>query len=140
MNKLQYAVMDCQDYASILALWKLTPEANLTSADDEEKIAFYLTHNLNQSFVCKVGVEIVGTVLCGNDGRRAFIYHLVVHENYRKQGIGRHLVNLAIQTQKAIGIERVVLFVKKDNKEGVAFWKQCGFTKHAEIDTMSTGI
>ena len=140
MNKPQYTIMDHQDYAPILALWKLTPEANLTQADDEDEIAFYLARNLNQSFVCRVGAEIVGTILCGNDGRRAFIYHLAVHKDYRKQGIGRHLVGLAIRAQKAIGIERVVLFVKEENKNGIAFWKQCGFAKHTEIDTMSIGI
>lgn len=65
----------------------------LSNADSQENIAGFLERNPNLSFVAVANGKIIGTVLCGHDGRRGYIYHVMVSDAYRNQGIGKALVN-----------------------------------------------
>lgn len=44
--------------------------------------------------------KIVGAILCGHDGRRGCLYHVCVHEDYRKNGIGKAM---AVACMRAAG-------------------------------------
>ena len=137
---VEYAVLDITDYQEICVLWSSIEALHLTAADGEASIRSYLERNYKQSFVCKADNRIVGAVLCGNDGRRAFIYHLAVDNDYRRQGIGKRLVELAIAAQKSLGIGRAAIFVMKSNENGLVFWKHIGFEVQNVIKIMSIDI
>jgi GNAT superfamily N-acetyltransferase len=57
-----------------------------------------------------------------------FIDSLFVYEDYRKHGIGSHLVNLGIEWFKKQEINIVQLSVASKNPIGIEFWEKCGFT------------
>ena len=55
--------------------------------------------------------QLIGTVLCGHDGRRGYIHHLMVHPDHRRKGLGQSLVSRCMFALTRIGIQKVHLFV-----------------------------
>ena len=53
--------------------------------------------------------KIVGSILCGHDGRRGCLYHVCVDEAYRRHGIGREMVVHAMKALQAEKINKVSL-------------------------------
>ena len=77
-----------EDYDQALALWKRTPGMGLSSVDERKPIEEFLALNPGLSFAAWAGGLLVGTALCGTDGRRGFLYHLAIDTAYRRQGTG----------------------------------------------------
>jgi len=132
--------MSIDEYDEIFALWESIPGIGLSEADSRESTVGYLLRNPGQSFVCKVKGIIVGTILCGNDGRRAYIHHTAVAADHRRQGIASELVRLAMAVQKEYGIQKCHLLVINDNELGKVFWREVGFTERQDIGIMSMSL
>ncbi len=135
MNKEEAKLREIHidDYDEIHALWSRTPGVGLSSDDSRESIQRFLIRNKGLSFCCEVNGKIIGTVLCGHDGRRGYLYHVAVDEEYRGRGIGRQLVEKSLQRLKEEGIDSCRLFVLKDNEVGNAFWSATGWEKKDHI-------
>ncbi|HWR09616.1 GNAT family N-acetyltransferase [Sporomusa sp.] len=129
-----------EDYEAALALWQKTPGMGLSEADSRENIGMFLSRNPGMSFVAEAGNELIGTILCGHDGRRGIFYHLTVRHDYRKRGIGRTLVECCLVRLKAAGILKCHLFVLADNSQGMAFWESMGFQGREDIHIYSRTI
>lgn len=129
-----------QDYDEVYALWQRCEGVGLSSADSRQSIAAYLARNPGMSFTARDGETIVGAILCGHDGRRGYIHHLAVQEGYRRQGIGRHLVNHALALLIDEGIQKCHLFIFHENESGIAFWQNAGWTYRHDIRVISTNI
>ena len=114
-------------YQAALALWQETPGIGVSSADESDAIAYYLLRNPNNSFVALTDERLVGTILCGQDGRRGYIHHLAVHPDHRHQGIATQLITSALAHLKEIGITKCHLFIFGENDSGIAFWQQNGW-------------
>ena len=122
------------DYDDIYALWNSTPGVGMRSLDDSrEGIAKFLKRNPNTCFVAEYGNAVIGVILCGHDGRRGYIYHMAVAMEYRKQGIGRSLLDAALSALRLEGINKAALIVFKKNKLGNAFWESVGFTARDDL-------
>lgn len=118
------------DYEKIFDLWKSTDGMGLRSLDDSQQgISAFLKRNPATNFVAIDDVEIVGTILCGHDGRRGYIYHTVVKKGCQNQGIGTELVEAAISALQKEGITRVCLNVMETNECGKSFWQKRGWKK-----------
>jgi len=135
-----YSFMRIEDFDEIYKLWNSIQGLNLNKADEKESVSAYLLHNPNQSYVCKLSNKIIGTIMCGNDGRRAFIYHLAVLPEYQRKGIATELVRLAIDMQKQLGIDKCAIFILNENVYGKNFWSNLGFSKVQEAETMAKNI
>lgn len=135
-----YSIMRIEEYAEIYNLWRSIPGVGLNEADEQENIKAYLLRNPEQSFICESDGRIIGTIMCGNDGRRAFIYHLAVSPEYWHRGIATELVRLVIETQKSLGISKCVLFILNENEAGKNFWTHLGFSTPQEAGTMAKSI
>ena len=68
---------EMRDYPVALALWKSTEGLGLSSADESGAIEAFLLRNPSLSFKATIDGQLVGTILCGHDGRRGLIHHLV---------------------------------------------------------------
>jgi len=132
--------MCIEDYDEMYALWQSIPGIGLNKADERENIRAYLLHNREQSFTCRLNGKIIGTIMCGNDGRRSFIYHLAVSPECRRQGIATELVRLAINRQKELNIDKCAIFILNDNALGKKFWTDMGFSIVNEAGTMAKSI
>ena len=135
-----YSSMEIDDYDEIYSLWESVPGIGLSSADSRDAVHAYLSRNPGQSFVCKAGGQIVGTILCGNDGRRAYIHHTAVAEKHRRRGIAKQLVRLAMDSQRERGIKKCHLFIFNENEPGQSFWRETGFTVRRDIGIMSRDL
>jgi len=125
------------DYPAAYALWQATPGIGLSSADEAAAIARYLERNPGLSFVAYDEEVLVGAVLCGHDGRRGFLHHLAVAPAYRRQGIGRALVQHCLAALAAAGIAKCHLFVFHRNEEALAFWRHLGWVERVELVVFS---
>src|SRR5690606_11781284 len=111
--------MTIDDYDSVYNLWMNTPGIGLNDLDDSrEGIERYLKRNPKTCFVAEKDNKIIGTILCGNDGRRGFIYHAAVSPEERNNGVGSALVEAALNALKKEGINKVALVVFSDNQIG----------------------
>ena len=87
-------VMTPIDYDAVYQLWRNTPGMGLNSTDDSrEGIERYLRRNPTTCFVAEEDGQLVGVIMAGHDGRRGYIYHTAVLQDYRGRGIGRSLVD-----------------------------------------------
>jgi ribosomal protein S18 acetylase RimI-like enzyme len=133
MVGLGYREMTIEDYDRIYQFWSSTDGMGLSEADSRHNIDVFLQRNKGLSFVCEDGSKIVGTILCGHDGRRGYIYHVAVDENYRRKGIGRELVAKALNGLTQEGITKCHLFVFFTNELGMTFWSSLGWELRKDI-------
>ena len=130
------------DYARARALWERTPGVGLSAADEEAPVLFYLRRNPGTSFVAVSTASdvLIGTVLCGHDGRRGLIHHLAVASEHRRCGIGRALVKAGLAGLREQGISKCHLMVFANNTEGLAFWARCGAQSRSELQLFSMPV
>lgn len=137
MADLIYRAFTMEDYEKAYDLWLHTAGMGLTDADSRDKLGLFLRRNEGLSLVCADGDELAGTVLCGHDGRRGFLYHLAVRETYRGKGIGGGLVKRCLAALKDQGIEKCHIFVLADNELGINFWQGSGWLKRDDFYVFS---
>lgn len=126
--------MTIEDYDEVRDLWMNTPGMGLNTLDDSrEGIAKYLRRNPTTCFVARNGSELLGAILSGHDGRRGFIYHTAVRVSERNKGIGRRLVDTAIEALRNEGVNKVAFVVFKGNETGNAFWEALGFDERTDL-------
>jgi len=119
--------MTLDDYDAVFELWDKTEYVSLNECDTRDGMAFYLKHNPDSCFVAEADGRIVGTVLCGHDGRRGFLRHLVIAKAYRNKGIGTQLVAQCLAVLSSKGVGKCNIFVNSENVRGLEFWKQAGW-------------
>jgi len=137
---IQIRPMHSQDYRLAYNLWKSLPGIGLSSADCEEAILKFLKRNPKTCFAAEDDSSIIGTILGGSDGRRGYLYHLAVHSNYQKRGLGRALVQTCLEALQAQGIEKCHIFVIADNQGGLKFWQNDGWKLRDDILVLSRDI
>ena len=134
LTKFEIRVMTIDDYEKVYALWMSCKNMGFNNLDDSrEGIAKYLRRNPATCFVAECGDSIVGVIFSGHDGRRGFIHHLAVAEDCRRQGIATELLECAVSSLAAEGINKVALFVFNRNEAGNAFWEKNGFTSREDL-------
>lgn len=127
-------LMKHEDYDAVYALWTSTDGMGLRSLDDsKEGIEKFLLRNPNTNFVACIDGKIIGIILSGHDGRRGYIYHAAVDITHRGQGIGRQLVNTALDALKNEVINKVALVVFENNTIGNDFWEKIGFEARPDL-------
>ncbi|KPX47993.1 Acetyltransferase, partial [Pseudomonas ficuserectae] len=105
--------MTIKDYESVIELMRNTPGISLRDADSRESTARYLDRNPGTSFVAEAEGAVCGCVMCGHDGRRGYLQHLIVLPEYRRQGIAPELVERCLQCLEALGVYKCHLDVLK---------------------------
>lgn len=135
MDKLVIRNMTIEDYDGVYELWMSIKGFAIRSIDDsKEGVERFLLRNPGSSVVAVEGGKIVGSILCGHDGRRGCLYHVCVHENYRMQGIGKSMVVYCMNALEKEHISKVSLIAFTRNDIGNAFWKEIGWTKREDLN------
>ena len=128
-------IMTMDDYEEVYKLWKKIHGFGIRSIDDSrEGIERFIKRNPATSIVAEMEGKIVGSILCGHDGRRGCFYHVCVDENYRRRGIGKTMVVHAMEELKKEKINKVSLIAFTKNDVGNAFWNQIGWTKREDLN------
>jgi ribosomal protein S18 acetylase RimI-like enzyme len=126
---MQYKIIEMKldRYSELIDFWK-SCEGLYTSDDDNyENLRTYLKRNRKLNFIVLHENRIIATIKCGHDGRRDYIHHLAVKEEFRNKGIAKGLVNKCIENLKNQGIKQYRVFVLDSNQEAMKFWKHIGF-------------
>lgn len=128
-------IMTMDDYDQVYALWKKIHGFGLRSIDDSrEGIERFIKRNPATSIVAEEDGKIVGSILCGHDGRRGCFYHVCVDENYRMRGIGTAMVVTAMEALKKEKISKVTLIAFAQNDIGNKFWNKIGWTRRLDLN------
>jgi ribosomal protein S18 acetylase RimI-like enzyme len=77
--------------------------------------------------------DLVGAVITGFDGTRAWIYHLAVTPEWRRQGFASALVRAAERGVRALGASKVNLQVRATNAEVIAFYRGLGYAVEERV-------
>lgn len=129
-----------EDYQVVRRLWENGDGVVLRAEEDSEAgFAAMLRHNpgLCLGLVIPSSGELIGAVLAGFDGRRAYVYHFVIDQAWRRQGCGRQLAAALEQTFKKAGISKAHVFVLEDNLAAKAFWGPLGWTWRHDLRVYS---
>ncbi len=129
--------MTVADHTAILELWRQTEGICIRAVDSVDATQRYLVRNPGMSFVAVEEGAIIGTIQSGHDGRRGYIQHLAVASSHRMQGVGRRLVNAALQALSRAGIAKSHLFVLKENRSAQSFWSKLGWELREDVHLFS---
>lgn len=128
--EIKIRTMKIEDYDGIFALWQTIHGFAIRSVDDSRRgIEKFLKRNPATSVVALAGEEIVGTILCGHDGRCGYFYHVCVREDVRKERVGERMVEEAKQRLMEEEICRVNLVAFQSNAAGNRFWQNQGWNQ-----------
>lgn len=130
--------MEAHDLAGCIAFWRDTDGLVLREESDcPEALERFLQRNPGLSFVAEEEGEIVGAVLCGHDGRRAYLYHLAVRPDHRRTRCATALIDSVWLVLKADGITRCHAYVRSRNLTAMQFWDRCEAELRRDIDVVS---
>ncbi|MGY3026048.1 ribosomal protein S18 acetylase RimI-like enzyme [Pseudomonas lurida] len=130
-------VMTSTDYDAVLILMQGTPGISLRDADSRDATERYLARNPGMSFVAEAEGQLIACVMCGHDGRRGYLQHLLVLPEYRRQGIARALTQRCLDALAQLGIHKCHLDVFKTNTRAARYWQGQGWHLRTDIDRYS---
>ncbi len=125
------------DLDTVVNLWQQLPGLTLRAEDAPEKLQPALCDGTLTLFVAESESAIVGAVMAGVDGRRGYLYHLAVAERKQGLGVGRALVESALEELAARGISRSHVFVQIDNEDARGFWTRMGWQLRTDLVVFS---
>ncbi len=127
--------MTIDDYQEVHDLWMGIKGFGIRSVDDSrEGVEIFLKRNPTTSVVAIEDGKIVGSILCGHDGRRGCFYHVCVADGYRRRGIGKAIAVHAMNAEKEEQINKASLIGFTKNDIGNAFWNSIGWTKREDLN------
>ena len=130
MLDVQILPMGEEDYDEVRALWMTIRGFGIRALDDSrEDVTRFIRCNPTTSVVARVDGRVVGSILCGSDGRQGSLYHVCVAREYRRRGIGTRMVAHCMERLREMGINKVALIAFASNDAGNAFWRQIGWKR-----------
>ncbi len=127
--------MQISDYEEVKELWNQIHGFAIRSIDDSrEGVEAFLKRNPKTSVVAEEDGRIIGTILCGHDGRCGSFYHVCVAESHRRQGIGNRMVVAAMRALKEEKINSITLVAFTNNEVGNEFWNDIGWSKRSDVN------
>jgi ribosomal protein S18 acetylase RimI-like enzyme len=122
-------------YHEAYQLWTSIAGMGIRTIDDsEEGIAKFLRRNPASCFLAEEADHVIGTILCGHDGRRGYIYHICVCPDFRGRGIGKKLLEAALSTLRDEKINKATLVCFRKNEVGNGFWKAAGWELREDLN------
>ena len=70
---------------------------------------------------------VIATVMAGYEGHRGWINYLAVKPEYRRQGMGRQIMQEAEACLRALGCPKINLQVRASNAGVIEFYRRIGF-------------
>ena len=114
------------DFAACTALWErcgLTIWYN----DPARDIPLWQASPNAEIFVAERGGEIAGTICCGHDGHRGWLYYVAVDPALQGAGLGRRLLRHAEDWLGKQGILKIELLVRPTNRQVIGFYNALGY-------------
>jgi ribosomal protein S18 acetylase RimI-like enzyme len=126
--------------ATIQTVWDDLPEderGRLTrdrwEKDLRRRLAPYVEGGRTEAYVAEEGGTVVGYLLLGEGGgfltseAHGFIFDVWVAPDQRGKGLGKHLVEWAVQWAKSRGFRKIKLEVSESNERARHIYEELGF-------------
>jgi ribosomal protein S18 acetylase RimI-like enzyme len=122
------------DYPVVHVLWQ-RGDLWMRPSDGPEATLLKLARDPDLFLVARdADGRIVGTVMGGWDGRRAYMYHLAVTPGRRREGIAGALVDELEERMRSKGAVKVKLQILVDNDGSRAFFRARGYLLEADCE------
>ena len=116
------------DYERVIGLWQtIETGMHIGPSDAPEEIKKKIERDPDLFLVAEQNGEIIGTIIGAFDGRRGMVYHLAVHNAFRRQGIGQALLAEVEKRLKEKGCIKCLLMVLEDNETAKRFYEGSGW-------------
>lgn len=122
-----------EHFDEVLALMRRTPGVTVRDADSRDATARYLERNPGLSFAAQSAGRIIGCAMCGHDGRRGYLQHVIVEPEHRGQGIAHELVTHCLDALEKVGILKTHIDVFVTNKTANEYWTRRGWNLRDDI-------
>ncbi|GAA1409579.1 GNAT family acetyltransferase [Glutamicibacter uratoxydans] len=73
------------------------------------------------------GGSLQATAMAGFDGHRGWLYYVAVDPQLQSRGLGKRIVQEAIEWLKGRGAVKVQLMIRSENKKVAEFYEALGF-------------
>jgi len=115
------------DYAVVHVLWQRSG-LEVRPSDGPDTALLKLTRDPGLFLVARsVDGRVVGTVMGGWDGRRAYVYRLAVAPDRRREGIADALMDELEARFRALGALKAKLQILVENETSKAFFAHRGY-------------
>ncbi len=115
------------DFPVVNVLWQRSGLC-MRPSDGPEETLLKLARDPELFLVARdAGGAVVGTVMGGWDGRRAYVYHLAVLPERQRQGIAGRLMDDLEERFRALGALKAKLQILTDNDVSRAFFAARGY-------------
>ena len=122
------------DYAVVYVLWQ-RGDLWMRPSDGPEQTLIKLARDPQLFLVARdAGGAIVGTVMGGWDGRRAYVYHLAVLPGRTRQGIATLLMHELEERFRSLGALKVKTQILADNEVSKAFFAARGYARESDCE------
>ncbi|HUZ18513.1 MAG TPA: GNAT family N-acetyltransferase [Spirochaetia bacterium] len=128
------------DFDEVFAFWRDNNGVGTSHIESREHLDTFLQRNPGLSFKITDRDAIVGTIICGHDGRRGYVHHLAVKNGYSKIEIGRALIDRTLRGLHDIGIRKCHIFIAADNKGSIDFWRSINWDETGDLKIFSHDI
>jgi ribosomal protein S18 acetylase RimI-like enzyme len=120
------------DYEQVATIWHdAGPGLPARPSDERDQIALKLGRDPDLFLVAREGgplSTVVGCVLGGWDGRRAYVYHLAVAARWRRRGVASALMDQLEERFRAKGALKCKAEVYRTNEASIAFLRRRGWS------------
>jgi len=125
---------NAKEESQVVALWRVCGLA-ASYNDPNEDFRFALGKPSSDILVATNDVgKVIGSAMVGQDGHRGWLYYVSVDPDYRKQGIGRQLVNASEEWLAQRDVVKVQLMVRETNTQVVSFYERIGYEPMPRIN------
>ena len=140
MTSVEIIVFKPQHLDDVRALWEFTEGIGVRDNETDERILVFLERNPGMSFVAISGSKLIGSVLCGHDGRRGYFHHLAVNPDYRRYGIAELMFDSSMAALAADDIVRINVVAFSDNELARGFWTGVDCVERNDLSVYSRDV
>ena len=142
---MMHRLANLNDLPAIVAIYNATIPSRLVTADTEpvtvaSRIPWFNEHNpeTRPLWVLERDQQIAAWLSFSNFyGRPAYRktaeLSVYVHESFRRQGIGLHLLSAALKHAPALGVDTLLGFIFGHNTPSLALFEAFGFARWGEL-------
>ena len=126
-------LLKIEDYSKCSNIWNMKKQSKLA-----EQFLAELKSGIRVTYICKDGDEFIGEISLlkeANDSdytipnQRIYVSRLIVKKEYRRQGIGKKLVDFITDKAKELGYSEISIGVDLDNYPALKLYIDSGFDK-----------
>jgi ribosomal protein S18 acetylase RimI-like enzyme len=133
MTAYSIRTMTLSDYDECFELWNIKGDAVSRADSTHKTFNKILNRNPETCFVAVDDNKIIGTIAAEFGGDGAYISHLNVSPDYRRQGIATALVNIAEGKLTELGVRKSRILVFTENETAKLFWNSRGYAARDEV-------